>query len=236
MASSFVITPQLESLGAFEKPRIRFSVETWYRRHQVNSSITKGGMILFGGEEGAEKLVQTKRFFAQENKQDIFFPLRVQCKIFFPNFGNVFLELSLQDFFSQLFVAAVARYFFLSPRVAVDGLIAASSKCSSEVNQERPSLGTYHPCNHYIGFQLNDRIDYKILLLTFKALSCFAPSYIQDLICVKKKSHYNVRSNKDTILGAPRKTSKTLGGRAFCVAAPSLWNKLLCNLREVQIL
>ena len=81
---------------------------------------------------------------------------------------------------------------------------------------------------------IKHRINYKILLLTFKALNGLAPSYIQDLICIKVKSTYNLRSNTDTILMIPRKTLKTLGDRAFCVAAPTLWNKLPRNVREIN--
>ena len=63
-------------------------------------------------------------------------------------------------------------------------------------------------------------INYKILLLTFKALNGLAPSYIQVLICIKEKSNYNLRSNTDSILLIPRKTLKTLGDILFCRAAP----------------
>ena len=114
MASSFVITLQLESLGTFEKPRIRFSVETWYRRHQVNSSITKGGMILFGGEEGSEKIVQTKRFFAQENKQDIFSYKSAAWDNFFPILENFSLGVLFAGFF-PLNCSLHDIYFFPSP-------------------------------------------------------------------------------------------------------------------------
>ena len=81
---------------------------------------------------------------------------------------------------------------------------------------------------------IKQRINYKMLLLTFKALKGLARSYIQNLICIKVKSTYNLRSNTDTILTIPRKTLKTLGDRAFCVAAPTLWNKLPRNVREIN--
>ena len=39
------------------------------------------------------------------------------------------------------------------------------------------------------------RIDYKILLLTFKAIHGLAPAYIQELIAIKQRSKYSLPSN-----------------------------------------
>ena len=52
---------------------------------------------------------------------------------------------------------------------------------------------------------IKQRINYKIMLFTFKALNGLTPPYIQDLICIKVKSTYNLRSNMDAILTIPRK-------------------------------
>lgn len=78
---------------------------------------------------------------------------------------------------------------------------------------------------------VNLRICFKVLLLVFKAIHATAPSYISDLILVKPNSSYNLRSSSAGILLAfpSRKTKQTLGDRS--VAAPTLWNKLPCELR-----
>ena len=58
------------------------------------------------------------------------------------------------------------------------------------------------------------------------------PYYIQNLIEVKEKCSYNLRSNDELLLAPPMfKSKKTLGDRAFQVAAPTLWNKLPRALR-----
>ena len=44
------------------------------------------------------------------------------------------------------------------------------------------------------------RIHCKILLLTFKAITFLAPSYICDLVTLKKPSNYNLRSNNSLVL------------------------------------
>ena len=74
-----------------------------------------------------------------------------------------------------------------------------------------------------------------MILTTFKAVHGLVPYYIQNLIEVKKKSSYNLRSN-DELSPAPTtfKSKTTLGDRAFQVPAPTLWDKLPSTLRMKQ--
>ena len=77
------------------------------------------------------------------------------------------------------------------------------------------------------------RIDFKICLLTFKAIHGFAPSYLCELITVKESQRYSRRSSSELLLRMPsRITKKTLGDRAFQVSAPCLWNSLPGELRR----
>ena len=49
------------------------------------------------------------------------------------------------------------------------------------------------------------RIQFKILLITFKAIHGLAPSYIVDLICVKPlNTRYSLRSTKGLLTGTPK--------------------------------
>ena len=75
-------------------------------------------------------------------------------------------------------------------------------------------------------------IKLKVILITFKAIHGLVPFYIQNLIEVKEKSSYNLGSN-DELLIAPQtfKSKKTLGDRAFQVAAPTLRKKLISASR-----
>ncbi len=67
------------------------------------------------------------------------------------------------------------------------------------------------------------RIQFKVLLFAFKAIHDLAPSYIKDLINVKSKSSFNLRSNSGTLLDPPAgKMLTTLGARSFHAAAPHL--------------
>ena len=81
------------------------------------------------------------------------------------------------------------------------------------------------------------RINFKVLLLTFKALHGLAPQYLQSLISVET-SCYNLRGSNTLLLAMPSaKSTATLGDRAFAIAAPSLWNSLpskLCSITCVN--
>ena len=81
------------------------------------------------------------------------------------------------------------------------------------------------------------RIQFKILLLTFKAIHGLSPPYINELITVKPKSTYGLRSNISTLLlPPPQKMLPTLGARSFAAAVLVLWNKLPAYIRNVASL
>ena len=48
------------------------------------------------------------------------------------------------------------------------------------------------------------RIHFKILLLAFKAIHGLAPAYISNLLVIKRKYSYNLRSNSGILLEPPR--------------------------------
>ena len=75
------------------------------------------------------------------------------------------------------------------------------------------------------------RIMFKILLMTYKAVSGTAPLYICELINVKVPTR-TLRSNTAPIL--QRQTIRTVsyGRRSFEHAAPELWNPLPAHIRN----
>ncbi|KAL0153562.1 hypothetical protein M9458_051176 [Cirrhinus mrigala] len=92
-----------------------------------------------------------------------------------------------------------------------------------------PVLSTLHwlPIKH--------RIDFKILLITYKALNGLAPQYLSELL-----SHYSpsrpLRSQNSGNLIIPRISKSTAGGRSFSYLAPKLWNNLPYNVRDADTL
>ena len=75
------------------------------------------------------------------------------------------------------------------------------------------------------------RIEYKLLLMVFKALNGFAPAYIADMLQPKVASSRSLRSDHQNLLVIPRSHSKTYGDRNFRYAAPFLWNGIPLDLR-----
>ena len=73
-------------------------------------------------------------------------------------------------------------------------------------------------------------VQYKILLLTFKALHNQSPSYISELISVRHLRP-GLRS-AGLSLQIPNTRLKTYGDRAFSSVAPRLWNSLPSHLRN----
>ena len=94
--------------------------------------------------------------------------------------------------------------------------------------------------NHFEGakhllFQLHwlpisFRIDFKILLLTFKSIHGEGPEYLRELL-VEYAPGRNLRSSSRDHLVQPRTHSRH-GDRAFSAAAPRLWNSLPASVKS----
>ena len=79
------------------------------------------------------------------------------------------------------------------------------------------------------------RIEYKIIMMTFKALNGLAPQYIEDLV-TKYQPSRNLRSMNAGKLVQPPHKNDAYGGRSFEVVAPMLWNGLTPSLRRITSL
>ncbi len=79
------------------------------------------------------------------------------------------------------------------------------------------------------------RIDFKILLISYKALNGLAPQYLSELL-----SHCSpprpLRSQNSGHLIIPRISKSTAGGRSFFYLVPKLWKNLPNNVREADTL
>jgi len=79
--------------------------------------------------------------------------------------------------------------------------------------------------------KIADRVNYKVALLTFKVVTSQKPDYLFDLIRFNipvRQLRSSDRQNR-LYIGA----SKTVfASRAFCYAAPTVWNKLPCELTD----
>ena len=78
---------------------------------------------------------------------------------------------------------------------------------------------------------VSKRIEYKILILTYKSLNNLGPKYLSDLLQIRSSSHgMALRSNQQLLLEIPHFSKlPSFGDRSFSVAAPTLWNNLPVN-------
>ena len=77
---------------------------------------------------------------------------------------------------------------------------------------------------------VRSRIEFKLLILTWKSLHGIAPGYLSNLLIPYNPVRV-LRSSDKHLLVIPR-TSSALGDRAFSVSAPTLWNSLPLNIRS----
>ncbi|XP_030257910.1 uncharacterized protein LOC115572203 [Sparus aurata] len=82
---------------------------------------------------------------------------------------------------------------------------------------------------------VKSRIDFKILLLTFKAIHNLAPPYLSNLLHIATPSR-TLRSSSSILLTVPPARLTTMGSRAFSRSAPRLWNSLPPEIRNITTL
>ncbi|XP_077988273.1 uncharacterized protein LOC144442775 [Glandiceps talaboti] len=74
------------------------------------------------------------------------------------------------------------------------------------------------------------RIQFKILLITYKALHGKTPHYISDLIQQSNPGR-SLRSSNKQLLHIPKTRLKSYGDRSFSHSSPTLWNHLPLDIR-----
>ena len=81
------------------------------------------------------------------------------------------------------------------------------------------------------------RIEFKVLLLCYKALNDGGPAYLKDMLHISEPQKSGLRSASDFLrLDRPKTELVTYGDRAFSFAAIELWNNLPLKLRAKETL
>ncbi len=82
---------------------------------------------------------------------------------------------------------------------------------------------------------INVRIEFKMLMLTWKEYNQIGPDYLVKLR-MKKKNRHNTLSSNDYLLDIPQTNLVSCRDRTFQQAAPTLWNDLHLELRTIKTL
>jgi hypothetical protein len=77
------------------------------------------------------------------------------------------------------------------------------------------------------------RIDFKVMLITYKALNGIAPSYISELL-ISYQPQRKLRSSNSNLLIVPKVLHKQSGEAAFIHYAPKLWNTLPLYIKQAS--
>ena len=75
--------------------------------------------------------------------------------------------------------------------------------------------------------------EFKIFLLAHQCIHGNAPPYLKELVTLQPTTR-SLRSSNTHLLKSKKTNLRTMGDRAFCSAAPELWNALPAHLRAPQ--
>ena len=81
--------------------------------------------------------------------------------------------------------------------------------------------------------KINERIEYKLLSLTYKVLTTSQPDYLHKLMSVQSSGQFSLRSSSVVTLARPSVSSSLqITNRSFRYASHQLWNQLPSSFRQ----
>ena len=141
---------------------------------------------------------------------------------------NLFM-LSLHQSWTVAIVFSMDFLLHLDNLQRIQNAAARLVSRSKKYEHITPALPDLHWLN------VKNRITFKILLITFKALHGQAPIYINELLNIYRPTRL-LRSAGRNLLQVPTFYTKTYEDRAFSVAVAKLWNSLPDAIRIIESL
>jgi hypothetical protein len=160
---------------------------------------------------------------------------------------NLYRISKLKKYLSNTQLRSVVQAFVISRLDQNNTLLIGSPKCLTSKLQSVQNAACKLICgiNRYdhIDPPLEDlhwlpveqRVQFKVLLLCFKCLNSNGPAYLQELL-VPYRPTRSLRSGSANLLVEPKTAMKTYGDRAFSVAGPRLWNELPNYVKDCSTL
>lgn len=139
------------------------------------------------------------------------------------------LEMSVHAFISSRLDYCNSLFTCLS-KASVDRLQLVQNAAARLLTRSKKSchITPILASLHWLPVQF--RIQFKVLVFTYRAIHGQAPAYISDLTHPYRTSR-SLRSSDQGLLVVPRTRLKTKGDRAFEAVAPRLWNELPRDIR-----
>jgi hypothetical protein len=232
-------------------------LRTWMNKNRLKLNDSKTEFIIFGTKSklskvktksvqvGEEKIEASKKvrnigaLFDSEIKMDI--QVKNMCRSAWLNLYNIG---KIRNYLTVEQTKTIVHAYVTSKLDANNALLAGITlelkaqlqrvqNAASKVITRNKKCDHATPLLHDLHWlPIEDRIQFKILLLTFKALNNEGPVYLKHLLNVYKPP-LNLRSADDSLtLSVPRTTLVTYGDRAFSVVAACGWNKLPLQIRS----
>ena len=146
-----------------------------------------------------------------------------------------YLSMQTTDILIQAFVTSKLDHWnsllYNVPKNIITKLQSVQNAAGRQITRPRQCDYITPILFHLHWLPVSEQINFKILLLTFKALHQQSPTYIQDLITRYLLSRL-LQSSFMLSLNPVSFNLKTYGSRAFAVSTPKLWNKLPDDIRS----
>ena len=120
---------------------------------------------------------------------------------------------------------AGSPYTVIQPLQLVQNYAARVISCTRKYDRVSPVLRELH------WLPVRQRVYFKVLLLTYKALHGEAPPYLRDELHNYECPREGLRPKEDRVFDVPD-VKRTFGERAFSYSAPRLWNALPKFIRD----
>ena len=114
----------------------------------------------------------------------------------------------------------------------VQSVVARLLRGTRRLQHISPTVTTLH------WLPIHFRIDFKVLMITYKALNGLGPQYLADCLLPPRSSRISRQSQQGRLKGlTPREAWKEkTRNRAFSAVAPRLWNNLPPDIRAAPSL
>ena len=240
------------SIVAHELPLVFHEIEKWMSLHFLQLNPGKTEIIVFGSSTVVSQL-QTKGSFIAPSvcvrfvdtaknlglKLDACLTFKPQIKALKSSCFNKLRKIAkmhsflnpnqLQTLVQAIVISSLdycnSLYFGISPRLLNQLQIIQNRACRTIFGlKKRDNVDKYLKNLHWL--KINQRIEFKILLLVFKSINGLAPTYLKELI-----SYNNVSGSRLPSLQTPISQSSRMD-RAFINYAPRLWNSLPISVKQ----
>ena len=135
------------------------------------------------------------------------------------------LVTSRLDYCNSLLAGAASQHIRRLQRM--QNTCARLIMCRRKYDHVTPLLRELH------WLPVHQRIQFKLLVITYKALHGLAPTYICDLLHVYSPSR-SLRSEHSLLLTVPRTKLSTYCDRTFQKLAALLWNSIRMNIKAAE--